>query len=238
MTPKCVRCVNSPAPWCRRCEHRPAGSGEPGWGRSGPLTARSCAGRQSRPCAGATLSRSAAGDQTSDWGVKKKNTLLLTAITITEKVSADSIPLWNLIFDLTDIHFEQKRVGKLNFHLGLITRGGCPCEWHGDWNSEKRRTDLNTKSCSLTLCTAMQHSAVNWTGSLNSWKHGKSISHFKLRWNGWQTAGAVNYDAISLLITKPWANSNKLFRCCKTLFNGCPFCQGTVLGYSFCYIYI
>lgn len=55
----------SPDPWSRRCEHRPAGSGGRGSGQSELPTARSCAGRQSRPCAVATLSRSAAGDQTS-----------------------------------------------------------------------------------------------------------------------------------------------------------------------------
>lgn len=55
----------SPDPWSRRCERRPAGSGGRGSGQSELPIARSCAGRQSRPCAAATLSRSAAGDQTS-----------------------------------------------------------------------------------------------------------------------------------------------------------------------------
>ena len=56
----------SPGPWSRRCEHHPAGSGGRGSDLSGLLTARSCAGRRSRPCEWATLSRSAAGGQTSD----------------------------------------------------------------------------------------------------------------------------------------------------------------------------
>lgn len=68
----CDWCQDSPGPWSRICERHPAGSAAHAWDRSGPLTARSCEELQSRPCGAATLSRSAAGDQTSNWWTKKK----------------------------------------------------------------------------------------------------------------------------------------------------------------------
>lgn len=74
----------------------------------------------------------------------------------------------NSTSDLTNFQL-TKCLCKLNLDSSVICREAV-------WNKKNEIKDLNTESCSLALCAAMQHSALKWTGPFNIWKDGKCIS--------------------------------------------------------------
>lgn len=175
------RCASSPDPWSRRYERHPAGSGGRGWGQSGLLTAHSYAGRRSPPCGGAALSRSAAGDQTSDCG--QTDTMWKT-----HKLQQPASIFRNQnrlkLLDRFWYYYSEKSIfdpspalseNVLNLQFEYDLQRGRPCGHHADWNSKEEKA-LNTERRILALYTAMRHSPVKWNGLFNDWEGRESFS--------------------------------------------------------------
>lgn len=164
----------SPGPWSRRCERRPAGSGAHEWGRSALPTARSCAGRQSRPCEWATPSRSVVGDQTSDWcqtdiqaQCKKKTKQLQPALITTVENSLIQLIFITLTKHVCPIYFSA------------ITRGSAHVDSTKIGNSEKgdKRFEYKELQSGSLHCNAAFGSKLNWViHQLKTWQEHQSIT--------------------------------------------------------------